>query len=325
MILAGDVGGTKTNLALFSEEGGRLIPKVEHTFESKKYPSLEALAGEFLAEAGVLADRACFGLPGPVVAGRVEVTNLPWVVDEQDMSRSLKIPQVRLLNDLEATAYAVPILERKDLHILNEGLPQEHGTIGLVAPGTGLGEGILVWEGTGYRPVPSEGGHTDFAPRNDLEIELLRYLMAKYGHVSCERVLTGPGLVNIYNFLKESSYATEPQWLAGRLAAAEDRAAIIGQTALAGESELCVKALDIFVAVLGAEAGNLALKVMATGGVYLGGGIPPKILKKLEDGTFLTAFLSKGRLSPVLTQIPVRVIMNERAALLGAAHYIISF
>ncbi|MFB0546846.1 MAG: glucokinase [Anaerolineae bacterium] len=321
MILAGDIGATKTNLAVFSGEGHRLVPQLQRTFESGRYSSLEAVVSEFLVEARAPIEGACFGVPGPVVAGRCTVTNLPWVIDERRLKGSLALSRVWLLNDLAATAYAIPILKSSDLHTLNQGSRQEGGTICLVAPGTGLGEGGLFWDGMHYRAIASEGGHADFAPRNPIEIELLRHLLAKFKHVSYERVLSGPGLFNIYTFLKESGRAEEPAWLAQRLLEAEDATAVISQIGLTGENELCVKALDIFVSVFGAEAGNLALKVIATGGVYLGGGIPPKILKKLEDGTFMTAFLSKGRLSDVLERMPVHVILNDKAALLGAACY----
>ncbi len=323
MLLAGDIGGTKTKLAIFSPEMGWRTPLVEQTFPSAQYPSLEAIAHEFLTQQHFSIDRASFGVAGPVVAGRATITNLPWTMDEKELQKALNIPTVRLLNDLDAIAHAVPFQEPVDLHTLNMGQPVPGGAIAVIAPGTGLGEAFLTWDGSHYRAHTSEGGHADFAPTNASEIELLRYLQQRYRHVSFERVCSGKGLPNIYAYLKESGYAEEPPWLAERLAAAGDRAPVIVETALEKEKEtpgdLCVATLNAFVSVLGAEAGNLALKVLATGGVYLGGGIPPRILPYLDGERFLQAFRNKGRFTDMLTRIPVHVILNPRIALLGAA------
>jgi glucokinase len=321
MLLAGDIGATKTNLAVFSPEAGPRAPLAEATFPSTDYPGLEALVREFLAQLDLKLEGASFGASGPVVAGRVTVTNLPWVIDETQLQAALNLSFVWLLNDLEAIAHAVPLLEPADLHTLNEGQPTPGGTIAIIAPGTGLGEAFLAWDGSRYRPHASEGGHTDFAPNNPLEADLLRYLQHRFEHVSYERICSGLGLPNIYAFLKDSGYTDEPAWLAEQLAAANDPTPIIANAALHNERpcELCVATLNIFVSILGAEAGNLALKVLASGGVYLGGGIPRRILPALEKGQFMQAFQRKGRLSDLLANMPVHVILNPKAALLGAA------
>jgi glucokinase len=321
MLLAGDIGGTKTNLAVFSPEAGIRAPLVEATFPSARYPSLEALVREFLPQVDVEVERASFGVAGPVVAGRATITNLPWVMAEEQLQDTLHLSSVWLLNDLNAIAHAVPFLDLADLHTLNDGQPAPEGTIAVIAPGTGLGEAFLTWDGSRYRPHASEGGHADFAPNNPLEADLLRYLQHRFEHVSYERVCSGRGLPNIYAFLKDSGYADEPAWLAEELAAADDPTPVIVQAALNDERpcQLCVATLDTFVSILGAEAGNLALKVLASGGVYLGGGIPRRILPALEHERFMEAFRRKGRLLDLLARIPVHVILNPKVALLGAA------
>lgn len=322
MLLVGDIGATKTVLALFSAEAGLRAPLAERTFPSAHYASLEELAREFLAQVDPDVERAVFGVAGPVVAGRAEITNLPWMLDEAELQRELHLPTVRLLNDLEVAAYAVPLLQADDLYPLNVGQPVAGGTIALIAPGTGLGEAYLTWDGSRYRSYASEGGHTDFGPNTPLEVGLLHYLQERFGHVSYERICCGQGLPNIYAYLRDSGYAEEPAWLAERLARADDRTPVIVGGALADEpSELCTAALNTFVSILGAEAGNQALKLGATGGVYLGGGIPPRILPALKQNRFMEGFLNKGRLSDLLERIPVNVILNRRVALLGAVHY----
>jgi glucokinase len=319
-ILAGDVGGTKTVLAVFESEAGKLIPVFQKRFDSRNYPGLEPIITEFLARNPKPASRACFGVAGPVVGGRSETPNLPWVLDERALASQLGINAVSLINDLEATAYGLFTLEEKEVFVLHEGLKVAEANIGLIAAGTGLGESILFWDGRYHRPSASEGGHADFAPRTAREIDLLRYLIPRFGHVSYERVLSGPGLVNIYQFLKDEAGFSEPEWLAERITA-EDPGAVISEVALAGEAEICVQALDLFASVYGAEAGNLALRAKALGGIYIGGGIAPKILKKLKDGTFMRSFLDKGRYSEFVSTIPVKVVLNEQAALQGAAYY----
>jgi glucokinase len=319
MLLAGDIGGTKTNLALFSPARG-LDPVTEATFKSAEYSSLRAVVTEFLAGEEVPVDRGVFGVAGPVVAGEATATNLPWVISEVMLQEAVGIREVKLLNDLEATAYGVPHLTPGDLYALNDA-PSKSGTKAVIAPGTGLGEAILFFRDGQYHVIPSEGGHTDFAPTNLFEIRMLRYLIGKFGHVSYERVCSGKGIPNIYAFLKKNRFAEELPGMAKALRKAVDPTPIIVKKAMTGECELSMATLNAFVSILGAEAGNLALTVMATGGVYLGGGIPPKILTKLKDGTFMAAFVNKGRFAENLAQIPVYVILNDRTALLGAACY----
>jgi glucokinase len=319
MLLAGDIGGTKTNLALYALDGG-LPPKFQATFRSADYPSLEAVVQEFLAETAVTVERAVFGVAGPVVDGQSTTTNMPWEISEAALQQTLGLREAKLLNDLEATAYGVPHLAPDDLATLNEASPQS-GTKVVIAPGTGLGEAVLFFREGHYHVLASEGGHADFGPKSLLEIRLLRYLMGKFGHVSYERVCSGRGMPNIYAFLKKNRFAEESPGMKKALRKAADPTPLIVQKAMAGECELSIATLNTFVSILGAEAGNLALKVMAMGGVYLGGGIPPKILSKLKDGTFMASFVNKGRFAEMLAQIPVYVILNERTALLGAATY----
>ena len=323
MLLAGDIGATKTNLGIYSPEKGAREPLVESTFPSPKYPSLETLAREFLDTADVTVDSASFGVAGPVIKGQAKTTNLPWVIDEVQLRKKLHLNSVRLLNDLEAIAYGVPIVGPEDLHTLNEGVAILGGTLAIIAPGTGLGEAFLTWNRTRYQAHASEGGHADFGPTSPIELDLLQYLHDKFGHVSYERICSGQGLPNIYAFLKDRGYAVEQDWLAEQLKARDDPTPVIVNAALDKERpcELCIAAIRIFVSVLGAEAGNLALKVLATGGVYLGGGIPPHIIPALEDKDFMESFTGKGRFSELLSRIPVHVIMNPKIALIGAAYY----
>ncbi len=324
MLLAGDIGATKTTLAIVSPETGARHPLAEATFASQAYTSLTQLAAEFLRQAGQHVESACFGVAGPVVNGRASITNLPWEIETAELSRSLGIMTVQLINDLQAIATAVPHLQADDTYTLNPGRPVEHAAIAVIAPGTGLGEGFLIWDTVRgrYQAHPSEGGHASFAPSNALEEGLLSFLRERYGHVSYERVCSGIGMRNIYQYLKASGQADEPQWLAERLAAAEDPNPIIVEAALdtTRPCPLCALTLDTFISILGNEAGNLVLKVLATGGVYLAGGIPPRILPELEK-EFLKSFCHKGRFSDLLSQVPVHVIINPKVALLGAAFY----
>ena len=323
MLLAGDVGGTKTVLGIFSPEAGPRFPLAEGTFPSAEYASLEAIVRSFLAQTGVPVCAASFGVAGPVVAGRATITNLPWVVGETQLCQALNLTSVRVLNDLVAIANAIPFLEPSDLHTLQEGRRAHGGTIAVVAPGTGLGEAFLTWDSARYRAYGSEGGHADFAPGPPPQVDLLRYLQDRFGHVSCERVCSGHGIPNIYAFFKETGRHQESARLAEELARASDPTPVIVNTALAGgrTCEICTATLNTFVSILGAEAGNLALKVLATGGVYLGGGIPPRIIPALESEHFLEGFHRKGRMSDLLTHMPIHVIINPKAALLGAARY----
>lgn len=322
MILVGDIGGTKTNLAVFST-GERPKIEVQATFKSADYPSLEAIARKFLADTGATVSKAVFGVAGPVVGGESEITNLPWVISEAALSTALKLPVVKLLNDLEATANSVPHLLSEDLVALNSDQMDVSvgGNKAVIAPGTGLGEAILFYYDNRYHVLASEGGHTDFAPKDLFEIEMLRYLQAEFGHISYERVCSGKGIPNIYNYLKDTHFTQESSGVTKIIRQSSDPTPIIIQAALDETCKLCWSTLNAFVSILGAEAGNLALKVMATGGIYLGGGIPPRILSKLKDGTFMAAFINKGRFAHVLSRIPVFVILNDKAALLGAACY----
>jgi glucokinase len=321
LVLAGDIGGTKTNLALFSVHGEKLRSESQEKFLSKRYSGLIPVLQDFLAEPHPAIDAACFGIAGAVVDGKVRTPNLPWMVDIEDLRRTLKLDGVTLLNDLEAAAYGLFTLENDEIFTLSEGTMRHAGNKALIAAGTGLGQAILFDDGRRFHPAASEGGHGDFAPRNELEIELLRHLICRFGHVSYERVVSGPGLFNIYQFLKNVRRLEEPDWLSARLAAAEDASVEISKAALAGDSAICVEALNIFVSVYGAEAGNLALRAKSVRGLYIGGGIAPKILDKLKDGTFMRAFVDKGRYTDLVKAIPVQVVLNEQAALRGAAHY----
>lgn len=325
-ILAGDIGGTKTLLGLFSEEEGMPLIR-EEIFASRRYSDFNEVLQAFLKEEKSALRGACFGVAGPVLNGRCETTNLPWIVDANRIARRFALPFVALLNDLEATAYGTLTLTERDYLFLSAGAPERlasetagRGNRAIIAAGTGLGEGILFWNGSRYQPSASEGGHADFAPRNPVQVALLEFLWKKYPTVSYERILSGPGLFNVYQFFREAAGGEEPPWLSRRLAE-EDPAAVISEMALEGKVDLCVKALDLFVSVYGAEAGNLALKAMATGGVYIGGGIAPKILEKLRDGTFMEAFIEKGRFKSFMSGIPVGVIVHGKTGLLGASYY----
>jgi glucokinase len=324
MILAGDVGGTKVHLALYNMVEGRLIPVRDFKFPAHEFSSLEEVVTRFLAsgpeDKGQIA-AACFGLPGPVRDGRLKLTNLPWTLDVRDLQRTLGIPRIFLINDLEANGYGIPQLAPDKVFTLHAGDPDAVGHQGLVAAGTGLGEALLIWNGISHTPIPSEGGHCDFAARTDREVALLQYLRRTLnGRVSFERVVSGLGIKNIYAYLRDVEKIDEPQWLRDRLKT-EDPNAVIGTCAEDGSSWICFETMKIFAAAYGAETGNVALKVLATGGMYLGGGIAPKILKTLQNGAFTQAFLDKGRLSPLLQAIPVRVILDDSCALLGAAAY----
>lgn len=322
MILAGDVGGTKVHLALYGFNNGELTHVRDEKYPAQEYTGLEVVTRKFLAESGYPeVTAACFGVPGPVRHGRLKLTNLPWVLDCAELSQGLGIQHLFLINDLEANGYGIAELHSDQIHVLSEGDASAVGNRGLVSAGTGLGEAILVWNGKIHVPMASEGGHCDFAPRNELEIALLRYLQRELkGRVSFERVVSGIGLKNIYAFLRDDKKMEEPAWLRERMQT-EDPNAVIGEVGEEGSNELCAKTLEMFAAAYGAEAGNLALKVLSVGGLYLGGGIAPKILKTMKKGAFMSAFTDKGRLSDLLIHTPVRIILESRAALMGAAAY----
>jgi glucokinase len=323
MLLAGDIGGTKTVLALFDVQAeANLIarhPVLERTFPSQQYQSLEIILDEFLREGDCGVSAGSFGVAGPVVGGRAQVTNLPWVIEAGSLRRRFGF-DIHLLNDLEALATAVPHLEATDLITLNEGRRQEQGAIGVIAPGTGLGEAFLVWVGDHYQSHPSEGGHCAFGPTTLLQLELLNYWLPRMGHVSYERVCSGIGIPNIYTFLRDTGRYEEPDWLRREMAEASDLTPIIAKAALIGEAEICSATLELFMEILGDQAGNLALTVLATGGIYLGGGIPPRILPQLQNGPFMKFFRDKGRFSEMMSHIPVHVIYNPKAALYGTAY-----
>jgi glucokinase len=320
MILAGDIGGTKTNVALFDTDGksvGQII--AQSTFPSAKYPSLDAILEEFVATNRAELTHACFGIAGPVVNGQVRTPNLAWTVSSKSLSALLGLNDVWLINDLAATARGIEVLQPDQLEVLNPGEQKPGGNRALIAAGTGLGMATIFWHSGRYHTTASEGGHLDFAPRNELEVDLLFYLSKQFGgHVSYERVLSGPGLFNIYSFLRDRKFAEEPDWLAAQIQSG-DKTAAVSSAALSGKSDLAVRALDMFVDIYGAMAGNLALLLMATGGLYIGGGIAPKIRTRLVDGTFMRSFVDKGRLSSLVSTIPVRLILNEKTALHGAA------
>ena len=319
MILVGDIGGTNTRLALYERRDGSLRPALEMNFKSRDHSSLDEMVLAFINQARSPVDRACFGVAGPVKDGRISASNLAWIVDSRTLARILHLEKVYLLNDLQAIAYGVMALSPADVVVLRQGQPMP-GNRGVIAAGTGLGEAGLFWDGARLYPFASEGGHADFAPRNDLEIELFRYLSSKFGHVSYERILSGPGLVNVYQFLRDTKRDAEPAWLAEELAHA-DPGAVISRFALSGKSPLCEHALDLFIDVYGAEAGNCALRFMAMNGMFIAGGIAPKVLPKFSDPRFLAAFAGKGRLKTLLESIPVSVVTNEKVGLLGSAHY----
>jgi glucokinase len=320
LTLAGDVGGTKTYLALFDATDPSYIPLTEARYNSQEFVDLGALLTTYLnAHSNQHPARIVLGIPGSVRQLPVKPVNLPWNIDPDALTEALGI-EIVLLNDLQATAYGTQALKPEDYVLLNPGPEDPQGNIAVIAAGTGLGEGGLCWNGTGFTAVASEGGHASFAPNSSLETELWRYLNNRFGHVSWERLVSGPGLAHIYDFLKDSGHYKEPEWLTQELAQ-DDRSDTISQIAMAGRNPLAQAALDLFVRLYGAETGNLALQFMATGGVFVGGGIVPKILPKLKAGPFMEAFLAKGRLQEMLEEIPVKLILNDKAGLLGAAYW----
>ena len=326
MILAGDVGGTKVHLALYNFAEGKLIQGREEKFPASEYACLDDVVKAFLAKGEERKEdiaASCFGCPGPVKDGRLKLTNLPWMLDARDLQRSLGIEHIFLINDLEANGYGIPELSIDKISTLHAGDPAGVGHRGLISAGTGLGESVLVWDAKLRRhtPLPSEGGHVDFSPRNEREVALRNDLRrALNGRVSFERVVSGIGIRNVYAFLRDDQKMEEPDWLRERMRT-EDANAVIGTCAEEGSSPICVETMNIFAAAFGAKAGNLGLTLLATGGIYLGGGIAPKILNVMQNGQFNDAFLDKGRMRPILDAIPVRVILDDTCALLGAAAY----
>lgn len=323
-VLIGDLGGTKTILAVVSDVTGPRELLHEKTFPSAHYPSLEAIITEFLSGLYIQIDQVCLAVAGPITNGRATITNLSWFVDAEHLRTAFQLSSVVLINDLEAVAYAIPILQSDDLHIIHEGTPVPGGSIAVIAPGTGLGEGFLSMDGDEYRAHASEGSHVSFGPTNQLQTELLTYMRDRKGfdHVSYERVCSGAlGFSNLYDFLKATGRAKEPEWLKEKLAGSDDPTPIIVESAQDKNNpcEICISVLELFRDILAAEAGNLALKVLATGGVYLGGGISPRILDELQKPVFLEVLRNKGRFQELISQMPVKVILNPKAGLLGAA------
>ena len=318
LVLVGDIGGTKTNLGLYEKGKHRPLLKTMQTYSSRDASGLEEIIDQFLKKTGVAVSRACFGVAGPIQKGRVKTTNLPWDVSEVQLKMRFGWSGVWLINDLTATAYAIPLLTGREVLSLNKAKAEKTGNVGLVAPGTGLGMALLVRTDKGFVPVPSEGGHIDFGPNSQPEVSLFQFLRRRFGHVSNERVLSGPGLYNIYAWLKHSGRYREPAWLRKEIGEL-DPPKVITEAALERKTPLAVASLKMFVSIFGAVAGNLALAGMTTGGIYLGGGIPPKILRPLKTYGFLEAFENKGRFRRFLHTIPVRVVLNNKAALLGAA------
>ncbi|MGC1449045.1 MAG: glucokinase [Candidatus Sulfotelmatobacter sp.] len=318
MILAGDIGGTNARLAYFQPQNGHLLLVSERTFPSREHSELGEIVSQFVDDSGTRPEAACFGVAGPVRNGRVETSNLPWVIEQSRLAKQIHLPATLLINDLEASAWGIGALAHGDLVPLNCVSGPAVGNQAVIAPGTGLGEAGLFWDGRRHHVFACEGGHTDFGPQGDLQIELVRFLAARFGHVSYERILSGPGLVKVYEFLRDSGCGKESAEFAVALKQG-DPAAVISRAALDGTPPLAVKALDLWIAVYGAEASNLALKVMATGGLFLAGGISPKILAKLTGPVFMESFLDKGRMRSLVESIPVQVVTNEKAGLLGAA------
>ena len=320
MILSGDIGGTKTNLAYFEAEGEKLIPVLTKSYSSQDFSSLPEVIDRMQRDHPATIAAAAFGIAGPIVDGRSKLTNLGWEVDGREVAACLHLEAVGLLNDLEATAYGTLRLPKEENVFLQQGKSQPRRAIAVIAAGTGLGEGGLFWDGEGYRAISSEGGHTDFGPRNELEMDLLRFLLKRYARVSYERIVSGPGLQNLYEFFRSREDYAEPSWLREKMAAG-DPSAIISQAAMEEKDPACIQSLELLVSIYGAEAGNLALKLLATGGVFVGGGIAPKILHRIRQGSFMQAFLQKGRYQDLLRQMPVQVVLNDKTALIGAAHF----
>jgi len=321
LILAGDIGGTKTNFALYSHGKTRPVTRVVESYSSRDALDLESILEQFFEKHPASITEACFAIAGPVIDGRCKTTNLPWDISERRIARRFGW-DVKLINDLAATAMGIPLLYSRELYPLNKMRLRKGGNIALAAPGTGLGTSGLIWHDGRYIPISSEGGHVDFAPIDEDQVLLWRYMHQHYGHVSIERIVSGPGLLNIFSFLRETGRYQVPGWLLLDMERM-DSARAITEAAIQKKDPLCVKVLSMFTSILGSIAGNLALTVLATGGVYLGGGIPPKILPALADGVFMNAFADKGRFKGLLEKMPVRVILNDHTAILGAAHRVL--
>ncbi len=294
MILAGEIGATRTRLAAFETQGNKLQQVVEKIYMSQEHGGLPEIISDFIRTEGIPVQSACFGVAGPVRAGSSKISNLPWIIDSRELARQLKLNSVGLINDLEAYAYGIDALESKDFVALSEGSEDAEGNRAVISARTGLGVAGLYWDGFRHHPFACEGGHADFAPRNELEMELLGYLQKKYGRISCERILSGPGIKNIYDFLRDTKKEDEPQWLREQISGAR---------------------------IYGAETGNCALHFMATGGIFIGGSIAAKIVPKMKDPIFMQSFLNKGRMEPLLKEMPVKIVLNDDSGIIGAARY----
>ena len=321
MILAGDIGATRTRLAAFQTEGNKLQCVVEKTYKSEEHDGLREIIDTFVKNEGIPVHSACFGVAGPVRAGRSKISNLPWTIDSRELASQLRLNSVGLINDLEAYAYGIDALESKDFVTLSDGIEDAEGNRVVISARTGLGVAGLYWDGFRHHPFPCEGGHADFAPKNELEAELAQYLRRKYGHVSCERILSGPGIKNIYDFLRDAEKAEEPAWLQKQMSEAPDPPALISQLALEHKAAICDQTLNIFVSVYGSETGNCALNFLATGGIFIGGSIAAKIVPRMQDPVFMNSFLDKGRMRALLADMPVKIVVNDDSGIIGAARY----
>jgi glucokinase len=321
MILAGEIGATKTRLAAFESEGNKLTTVVEKVYLSQQESSLPNVITNFVKTEGIPVHSACFGVAGPVRGKTSKISNLAWVINADELARLLKLKSVGLINDLEAYAYGIDGLESKDFVTLSEGAEDATGNRAVISARTGLGVAGLYWDGFRHHPFACEGGHSSFAPGNALEIELLQYLHAKHGRVSCERVLSGPGIRSIFEFLRDTSKEQEPGWLKDQLASAPDVPALISKLALERKAAICEKTLSIFVGVYGSQTGDCALTFMSTGGIFVGGSIAAKILPLMQAPNFMQSFLAKGRMESLLKDVPVKIVLNDNSGMLGAARY----
>jgi glucokinase len=321
MILAGEIGATRTRLAAFDTEGNNLQLVVEKTYMSQEQGGLAEIITGFIKTEGIPVHSACFGVAGPVTAGRSKISNLPWTIDRRELASQLKLDSVGLINDLEAYAYGIDALNSKDFITLSKGVEDAEGNRAVISARTGLGVAGMYWDGFRHHPFACEGGHADFAPRNKLDMELLTYLQGKHGRVSCERILSGPGIKNIYDFLRDTKKVDEPPDLREQMSQAPDPPALISKLAAEGKSPICDQTMSLFVTIYGAETGNCALYFMSTGGIFIGGSIAAKNVNKMKDPAFMKSFLDKGRMTPLLQQMPVKIVLNDDSGIIGAARY----
>jgi glucokinase len=321
MILAGEIGGTRTRIAAFEKEGSRLNLVVEKTYLSHEHNDLSEIIAAFVKGEGIAVHSACFGVAGPVRRGRSKISNLTWVIDASDLAKQLKLDSVGMINDLEAYAYGIDGLDSKDFVVLNEGSEDAEGNRAVISARTGLGVAGLYWDGFRHHPFACEGGHSDFAPRDALQMELLAYLQKKHGRISYERLLSGPGIKNIYDFLRDAQKADEPQWLKDQIASSPDPPALISQLAAEGKAAICDQTLSIFVSIYGAETGNCALNFLSTGGIFIGGSVAAKNVSQMKGPIFMESFLDKGRMADLLKEIPVTIVLNDDTGMIGAARY----